>query len=235
MDTRDPAGEFLRITERYRQMSDSELLVLLPQSSELTPLAQQALASEVRTRGLKLEVEEEAPSAPARFKAPPAFFEQEPPENGEADDSDPDPDLYDEDRRLVELCTVWSARDAVKVQGILDAAGIPFFMGREKATSVDGVTSNYANGVSVQIMKIGMQWAAPGMSHYEPEDDPTPKEVEEPEELVVRCPQCRSTEVVFEGGTSSLVVAADDPSQKYRWSCEACGNEWEDDGVAAEE
>ena len=49
MDTFDPAGvEFLRISERYRQMSDEGVLVLMPQSSELTPFAQQALANEVR-------------------------------------------------------------------------------------------------------------------------------------------------------------------------------------------
>lgn len=60
MDTFDPAaGEFLRISERYRQMSDGELLVLIPQSSELTPFAQEALANEVRSRGLKAEVEDE--------------------------------------------------------------------------------------------------------------------------------------------------------------------------------
>ena len=69
MDTYDPAaGEFLRISERYRQMSDGELLVLMPQSSELTPFAQEALANEVRSRGLKAEVEGEPPAAPSQGK-----------------------------------------------------------------------------------------------------------------------------------------------------------------------
>ena len=75
MDSFDSAGqEFLRISERYRQMSDEELLVLIPQSSELTPFAQQALANEVRQRGLKAkvetDVEDEKPSAPSQFRAP---------------------------------------------------------------------------------------------------------------------------------------------------------------------
>jgi hypothetical protein len=150
MDTLDPAGEFLRISERYRQMSDSELLVLIPQSSELTPFAQQALANEVRQRGLKaeVEVEDKRLSAPSQFKPPPAFLEHESPKfrdsaGDDLPDSDPsnDPDSsYDEDRKLVELCTVWSVRDALQVQTILDGLGIPFFMGPEKATGVDGVT-----------------------------------------------------------------------------------------------
>ena len=248
MDTLDPAGDFLRIAERYRRMSDEELLVLIPQSSELTPLAQQALASEVRSRGLKPAVEDKQPSAPSplkasRFKPLPASFEHGSAKfrNSTSDDSpstdssDDSSSAYEEDRKLVDLCTVWSVRDALKVQAILDTAGIPFFMGPEKATGVDQVTSNFSKGVSVQIMRIGMPWAMPGMRYYEPEDDPTPQEKEEAGELVVRCPQCHSEEVVFGGGTATLIVASDDSSQKYKWICDACGYQWEDDGVATEE
>lgn len=236
MDTLDPAGEYLRISERYRQMSDEELLVLIPQSSDLTPLAQQALASEIRSRGLKGEVEEKKPATSSRFNPPPASFQPESPElESVAGSNLPDTDsLYAADRKLVELCTVWSERDALQVQRILDGAGIPFFMGPEKATGVDGVTSNFANGVGVQIMQIGLSWAGPAMGHYQPQDDPTPKEHEELDELPVRCPTCHSTEVVFEGGTSTLVVAKDDSSQKYRWTCDSCGRQWEDDGIAKE-
>ncbi len=253
MDTLDPAGEFLRIAERYRQMSDEELLILIPQSSALTPFAQQALANEVRQRGLRpdVEPEKEDPSARSSFKPRPAFFDHQPPkfrdaagydvpgaDSSNANLSEPDlseeEDQYNEDRKLVDLCTVWSVRDALQVQTILDRAGIPFFMGKEKATGVDAVTLNFSNGVSVQIMQIGLPWAGQAMQYYEPEDEPTPKEPPELDELVVRCPICRSEEVVFEGGTSTLIVANDDASQKYRWTCDSCGHQWEDDGVADE-
>jgi DNA-directed RNA polymerase subunit M/transcription elongation factor TFIIS len=244
MDTFDPAGqEFLRISERYRQMSDGELLVLMPQSSELTPFAQEALANEVRSRGLKAEAEDGKPSAPSPFKPPPVLIEYESPKFRDSAGSDPpdpdssdDPDSYQEDRKLVELCTVWSVRDALKVQTILDGAGIPFFMGPEKATAVDVVTSNFAKGVGVQIMQIGLAWAGPAMRHYEPEDDPTPKEKnQELDELPVHCPKCHSTEVVFEGLDSAPAIATDESSQKYKWTCDSCGYQWEDDGVAKEE
>jgi DNA-directed RNA polymerase subunit M/transcription elongation factor TFIIS len=248
MGTFDPAaGEFLRISERYRQMSDDELRVLIPQISGLTPFAQEALANEVRSRGLKAEVEDEKAAASLASK-PPGFFEHESPkfrnsagydlsdsESSDSNSSHPDSsqeDQYDEDRKLVELCTVWSMRDALKVQTILDGAGIPFFMGPENATGVDRVTSNFANGVGVQIMRIGMPWAGPAMQHYEPEDDPTPKETQELDELTVRCPKCHSAEVVFEGKTSTPVVATDESSQEYKWTCDLCGHQWEDDGVA---
>lgn len=229
-------------------MKDEELLVLMPQISELTDSAQQALANEFRSRGLKLETEPEKPTTPPRFK-PPAHFERDnakfanSPEGESADgevtdeDSEEQGDSYEEDRKLVDLCTVWSARDALKVQQILDTAGIPFFMGPEKAPGVDGVTSKFSDGVAVQIMRIGLSWAAPGMSNYQPEDDPDASKREESEakDVSIRCPKCHSTEVVFEGGTSSLVVSAEDTSQKFKWTCEACGNQWEDDGIEEEE
>jgi DNA-directed RNA polymerase subunit M/transcription elongation factor TFIIS len=245
MNSFDPAGqEFLRISERYRQMSDDELMVLMPQSSELTPFAQEALANEVRSRGLKAEVEDEKPPAPSSVKPPPAFFghesEHESPKfrdsagSGFPDLDSSQEDQYDEDRKLVEICTVWSVRDALKVQTILDEAGIPFFMGAEKATGVDRVTSNFSKGVGVQIMQIGLPWARPAMQHYEPEDDPTPKEKEALDELPVRCPKCHSAEVVFEGLASAPAIATDESSQKYKWTCDSCGHQWEDDGVAKE-
>ena len=243
MNSFDPAGqEFLRISERYRQMSDGELLVLIPQSSELTPFAQEALANEVRSRGLKVEVEDEEPATPSPFKPPPVLIEHESPKFRDSAGSDsPNPDSsledqYDEDRKLVDLCTVWSVRDALKVQTILDEAGIPFFMGPEKATGVDRVTSNFSKGVGIEIMRIGLPWAGPAMQHYEPEDDPTPREKnQELDELPVRCPKCHSTEVVFEGLTSAPAMATDESSQKYKWTCDSCGHQWEDDGVAKEE
>src|ERR1700721_4678718 len=89
MDPLDPAGEFLRISERYRQMSASELLTLVPQRSQLTAFAQDALASELRSRGLQAEAEantepeakgkDRRPLASARFHPPPSLFEHESP------------------------------------------------------------------------------------------------------------------------------------------------------------
>ncbi len=242
MERYDPAAEYLQIAERYRQMKDEELLVLMPQISELTPSAQQALANEFRSRGL--EVEPGKPVAPPRFTPSARLFEHDNARFSDSaegelaeEESEDEGDSYEEDRKLVDLCTVWSARDALKVQEILNAAGIPFFMGPEKATGVDGVTSNFSDGVVVQIMRIGLPWASPGMSHYRPEDEPDAKEKasDEPDEASIRCPKCRSDEVVFEGGTASLIVAADDSSQKFKWTCDACGHQWEDDGIEKEE
>jgi DNA-directed RNA polymerase subunit M/transcription elongation factor TFIIS len=233
MEALDPAEEWRYISERYRQMSDEELLALAPQSSELTHVAQQALAVEMSRRGLKLQPEE------------PAL----PPE------PEPDPDSpyadspYAKDRELVEIRTVWSLSDALQLQSLLDGAGIPFFMGPEKATSAGAVTSNFANGVSVKIMSVGVPWARQAMMHYTPENEPAPTPQEELSEPVVRCPKCHSEEVVFDGliGDGQINdgqisddldgeprAASGNSQPKFGWTCDSCGHRWKDDGIVDE-
>src|SRR5262249_25385940 len=52
-------------------------------------------------------------------------------------------DPYAQDRELVEILMVWSLRDALQVQRMLEVAGIPFYMGTENATAVEAVISNF--------------------------------------------------------------------------------------------
>jgi hypothetical protein len=254
MNPLDPMGELLRFAERYRRMSDGELRALMPQTSELTAIAQQALATEVRQRGLKLEdTERETTESQedqqsgssasdsslyrkAQLKSPLADENNDNQEAGGLflDDDHPPSESYEDDRKLVDLCTVYSVRDALQLQTILDDLGIPFFMGPEKATGVDLVTSNFSSGVNVQIMKIGMSWVYSGMKRYEPEDDPTPKEDPGAESPPVRCPRCHSVEVVFEGLDHEPTEAEGKATGKFEWQCDSCGNRWEDDGVVKE-
>jgi DNA-directed RNA polymerase subunit M/transcription elongation factor TFIIS len=213
MEALDPAAEWLRLSERYRQMSDSELLVLAQHNSELTEAAQQILAQEISARRLKLQPEE--PPAPPKPELPPDSSSS-----------------YDEDRKLVEIRTVWSLSDALQLQTLLDRAGIPLFMGPEKATGVDAVTSNFVNGVSVKIMQIGVPWARQAMMNYVPANEPRPI-LEEESDPSVRCPRCHSTEVVFERLITEPTSATDN-SSRFEWTCDACGHQWEDEGLAVE-
>jgi DNA-directed RNA polymerase subunit M/transcription elongation factor TFIIS len=213
MEGLDPAAEWLRLSERYRQMSDNELVALARHNSDLTDAAQQILAQEISQRRLKLQSEE--PPAPPNPEPPP--------------DSS-----YAEDRELVEICTVWSLSDALQLQSLLDGAGIPFFMGPENATGVDAVTSNFVNGVSVKIMQIGVPWARQAMVNYTPANEPGPKQEEQLSELPVRCPKCYSTEVVFERLTTEPTTATDNSSSKFEWTCDSCGHHWQDEGIVQE-
>jgi DNA-directed RNA polymerase subunit M/transcription elongation factor TFIIS len=178
----------------------------------LTEVAQQTLTQEISQRRLKLQPEETPAPPPAEPPSDPSY-------------------AYDEDRELVEICVVWSLSDALQVQTLLDRAGIPFFMGPEKATGVDAVTSNFVNGVSVKIMQIGLPWARQAMLKYAPANEPGPKQGPDLSELPVRCPKCHSTEVVFERLTTEPTTANEDSSPKFEWTCDSCGHHWEDEGI----
>jgi len=182
----------------------------------LTDVAQEALNGEISQR--KLNVQPEAPPAPPEPETP--------------SDSP-----YDDDRKLVEIATVWSLADALQLQRLLDVAGIPFFMGQEKATGVDAVTSNFVNGVSVQIMNIGIPWAREVLQNYAPENEPDEEKgkEEEPSELLVSCPRCHSTEVVFDDLVGEAETGPNASAPQFEWTCDSCGHKWKDDGVVKEE
>jgi len=214
MNDFDRAGEYLRVRDHYHRLTDGELLSLFRQQSELTGVAQQALTSEISSRGLRAEPEE-----PAAIQRP------QPP----TDIQDPTDPNYDEDKRLVTLRTVWTLADAFQLQRLLDTAGIPFYIGPEKATQVDAVTSNFAVGLDVQVMSIGIPWARQAIQNYEPANDQAHEDEEILDEASVRCPKCSSGEVILEE-TSPGGKDGDSP-ELFSWTCGACGYRWEDEGI----
>jgi len=214
MELIDQAGEWRRLAEHYRQMTDGELLDLARQRSALTDAAQQALAQEISSRKLTIPSEEPPPLP-------------EPPPDVPDDTDDP----YAKERELIEIATLWSLRDALRLQYLLDIAGIPFYLGPQKATRVDPA-SNFAGGVAVKIMRVGWPWAWQAMQNYFPKDEPPEEKVDwERFKVEVHCPRCRSTDVIFEQLTRQLKGADGKPSSKFKWRCDSCGNEWQDDGV----
>jgi len=212
MGTLGPAAESLRLTQHYRQMSDDELIELAQDSSELTELAQGALKQEIFARKLKV---------------PPAEEPSKPQPDSQVDELE---DEYAEDRSLVELCTVWSRNDALKVEELLNAVDIPFFMGPERATTVDKVTSRFSDGVPVEVMQIGFPWAIAAIKNYVPADAP-PEPKDDTEDVDIHCPKCHSTDVVFEHLSDDPENGGRVTSQKFDWTCASCGYSWEDDGV----
>ena len=218
MKLADSAGEWLRLSDHYRNLTDEEVLDLARRPWSLTESAQQVLRNEMSARRLEL---------------PP----QEPEESRASAYVDPDPaSLYAEERQLVTICTVWSLRDALQVQRILDVAGIPFYMGKEKATGVDQVTSSFGEGVPVAVMSIAVPWVRDPMENYHPFDEPAEEMkdrqgIENWPETWVTCPKCHSADVIFERRNPQPKTRQEDFTSKFNWACEACGHPWEDDGV----
>jgi len=212
MEVHGPASESLRLSEHYRQLTDDELIAIAQDTSDLTEMAQQALETEIFQRKLTI------PTPQPPTASPPPDTE---------DDQTEDP--YAEDRVIVQIATVWNLPDALKLQALLDQAEIPFFMGEEKATRAEQVTSNFRNGVPVGVMQIGVPWAQQAMQHYEPADEPVTPDDQPEEDLAMHCPKCQSEDVVFEHLVNN--AGTGDGSAKYAWTCASCGSRWEDEGV----
>jgi len=203
-------------------MNDDELIALARRPSELTDAAQEILAGEIRLR---------------KLRPPPTGQDDLQPAPRVSLDSVSEDDHYAEDRELVEIATLWSLSDALQLQRLLDAVHILFFMGLEKATRADAVTSNFGNGVSVQVMRIGLPWARLALQQYVPADGPAGEQCKYDEyaDFAVHCPKCHATEVVFDELVNQPESATRTLAPKYKWTCDSCGHEWEDEGVQTEE
>ena len=214
MDALGPASETLRLAEHYRQMSDGELIELARHPSDLTEMAQAALKQEVASRRLTVP-QPQATALPEPLPPPDQPDEESP---------------YAEARQLVAACTVYSLRDALQLQRLLDVAGIPFYMGLERATNVDSVTSSFAAGVEVYVMRAAYPWIWEPLGRYEPKDEPPEEQIDWNDGTAMRCPKCRSTDVIFERLTMEPPNGAAKPPT-FNWICGACGHSWQDDGV----
>lgn len=209
-----------KVAEHYRSLTDEELIAIAQQRSDLTEIAQQALDSEMLNRNLDV---------PAK----------QPDENPV---TLPDLELvldspYAEDRELVAIETVFSLRDAQQMEALLNAESIPFYMGNERATRTEDVTSDFAQGVPVGVMRVGWVYASQAREHFIPQDDPERRSWNDKEQHLqaarVFCPRCRADKAVLDGVQRN--PAKPGGVTRFLWRCEACGKRWEDDGVLAEE
>jgi DNA-directed RNA polymerase subunit M/transcription elongation factor TFIIS len=118
--------------------------------------------------------------------------------------------LPPEDEDLVIFGWPRGAEAAGRIMKILAAAGIPSFLTLE--VRPDDVNRAHA--------------ALERADEEEAKDDP------EETECAILCPQCHSAKVILQGRTSTL--EANPFGIKYRWSCDACGHQWVDDGITQE-
>jgi len=214
MGTPGTAQESLRLAHHYRRLTDEELIELAGEKENLTDTAQQALVIEISSRRLSVP-------------PPQKKLIELPVSSSISSDDDP----FAEDRELVQIRTVWSKADAQRLQYVLDIAGIPFYMGKEKATRVNEVTSNFVEGVPVLVMRIGWPWAWHAMQNYFPKDERPEPDYADAGDAGIHCPKCRSREVIFEHLVENWGDTRGRSAPKYRWTCADCNNQWEDDGL----
>ena len=232
----DTAGEWRRLQELYRDMSEAQLQAVAQRGYELTDIAKQVLHSEILHRQLKVNVRLQPPIA------------EEPEPLGDANF---DPATLE----LAQAFSVENREQAAWLKQTLNEAGMPCYFGPGLLEDVDELKFLPEHSIGVKVLKHDLYRVQPvrksfGERFPSPEDD-------QPPDLEVHCPQCRSTEVVFEGFDSKEAQGNDDtedsddldededssdpenvedsraadPHAKFHWRCDHCGNEWEDEGV----
>lgn len=207
METLDQAEQWRQFKETYAQMTEDELCIVAEDFRDLVPIAQDALQSVVSERGLKI------PLAPAPAPSPEHSDDQE-----DADDTE------DPDRRLVCIRQVRSESEARQLKALLDANFIASCLGPENIVDLEDFKASFDGGVELKVFAIDTRRAADVLARYAPE-----KEEEDPDEdaeYAVLCPKCHSQEITLRD------EAATSADAKYNWTCDACGHEWTDEGIA---
>lgn len=205
----DVQKEWRELVETYSQMADEELQSLAAEGNELTDVAKQALQSQLKARGLKVELVDAAPVCET--------FDRDGP-RGDVDPSE---------LELIDIAHASRAEDARAIKTALDKGGVPSFIGPNNIDNVDDYHGSFEDGIPIRVLASDQQRAARALAQFfpaTPEEGPT-----EGDGYRARCPKCHSDEIVFLELDRSAAPTTGEP--KFHWHCDACGNDWEDDGV----
>ena len=232
----DPISEWQRLTAHYREISDEELRELAADFADLTPTAQQALRSEMQSRGLGDP--EAVSSRPGLPQTVPELPETPPPENYTPQASDsiveraadafgsgppelapdtPNPD--DEDSGPHEytwktvLCNCDTSEEAWQLSEALKQVGIQSWIDGPRPRS--GYMSFDLPNPRVLVAADQLEQARAIAARPIPQEIVAESETKVPEFTPPSCPKCGAEDPALEGV---------DPANT--WRCEQCGEQW---------
>jgi hypothetical protein len=198
------------LRKTYIQMTEEELRRVAEDAFDLMPVAKQALQSVIAEKGFKIQLRE----------APPR---EEPQDVGDSEDY----------RHLNTICQLKSEADARRAKGILDAKFIASCLGPDNIADLEKFKGSFAGGVDLKVFSQDRLHATWMLNEYAPDlmgwDDGIPEDECELDHAVT-CPKCQSEDIVFEEGDAQPEDGA--PLHKFRWSCAACGHQWQDEGIS---
>lgn len=236
----DPVQEWQRLTAEYRQKSTEELLELARDYADLTPAAQQALSSEMRSRGLgdpanpRASAVQEDPETSLSARPTTDRIEESAgemlseqaaglfgvgsimprlvPDTPDADDKDDGPHEY---TWKTFLCDCETNQEAQQLAGALRQAGIDSWI--QQAREFGRRTAR------VQVAADQLDQARAIAAQTNPQQIVEDEKEEVPEFVEPKCPRCGSDDVVLEGV---------DPENT--WRCEQCDAQWTETPPAIE-
>lgn len=145
----------------------------------------------------------------------------------------PAPELADDETpEFQPLVTVRQYRDpadAILAKAALESAGIFAFLQNENTVRMEWIWSNLMGGIRLQVRPEDKTAAEEVLS----QPIPSTIEVDGVDYEQPRCPSCQSLNITFETvnskvGFASIILAFPIPWPKNLWTCNACGQKWED-------
>jgi DNA-directed RNA polymerase subunit M/transcription elongation factor TFIIS len=223
MQNIDPATEWRNLQDVYSQMTEDELQAVADEAYDLTDVARQVLRSEIKTRQLEIQLREEPPEPSEAAES----VEEDDEAFGEEQKEQFDP----EDLELVEFCRIWDPNEARRVKKIMDLAGVPSYLGPDNLEDVNLYVGSYEKGAALKVPYRFNQLALRALSNASTDETRTePDDGSAEVRSFIRCPNCNSPEVVFHN-LEKKSAQDDDLEARFNWSCDACGHQWQDDGV----
>jgi hypothetical protein len=199
----DAPRERRRLAELYAGMEKGELEEIAGDADSLTPVAREALRSEMLSRGM------EAPPANARAE-----------ETSASKDEAPSP---------VIIARYGSVPEALLAQSMLDSAGIESFLGDENLVRLDWFYSNLVGGIKLMVREEDAETARTLLEKNIPEklEVTGVGEYAQPP-----CPKCGSLDVSLDGLDKQIAYTGFFLSVPIHVNhkggkCHACGHEWE--------
>ena len=202
----DEQQERQRLGELYASMEEGELDEIARDSDSLTPVAREALRSEMLSRGME---------------APPAQREA-------AGTST----RHDEALRPVMVGRYSVVPEALVAKSMLDSAGIESFLSDENLVRLDWFYSNLVGGIKLMVREEDAETARTVLERNIPEK----LEVTGVGEFVQPpCPRCGSLDVAFDGldkkiAYTGFFLKIPIHVNLKGGKCHACGHEWEPAG-----
>ena len=207
MKSLDQQEQWHQLTDTYRQMTEEELDRVAADAFDLVPIAREALQSVISEKGLKIQFAE-APPAPAA-------------EPSQQDDKD---DPY----RLVCVRKVQSESEARQLKALLDANFIGSCLGPENIVDLEDFKAGFDGGVDLKVHAQNSRRAFDVLDMFTPEEQE--EDPNEGKEYAMLCPKCHSQEIFLRDDVPDAEGAA--AKEKFKWQCDACGHQWEDEGIA---
>jgi ribosomal protein S27E len=133
-------------------------------------------------------------------------------------------EILPDENDLVNCYRAGDSLAARLVMNLLDSFGIRSCLFGDFGENLQRLYPVHDTGGMIKVLQRDAERARELMALYFPQGKG------ENADYAVRCPRCRSSDVIFQSLEAEAPKRAGSAS-KFNWTCGGCGNQWKDDGI----